>query len=161
MSAAPPAITLRAVLQRSEASGAACWVDVPVDLKQVFGRGNLVPVDALWDGRVRYRGSLARMGGVWPMLLCRKDVLAALGKGAGDEVEVAITLDTAPRPVEVPDALQVALDAHPDAMAAWERLSASCRREYATWVGEAKRAETRDRRVVDTLAGVLAGRRLR
>jgi uncharacterized protein YdeI (YjbR/CyaY-like superfamily) len=95
------------------------------------------------------------------MLLCRKDVLAVLGKDAGDEVEVAITLDTAPRPVEVPEALARALEANPDAATAWERMSASCRREYATWVGEAKRPDTRDRRVADTLAGVLAGRRLR
>ncbi len=158
--AAPPAVGFRAVLQRSEASGAACWVDVPFDLKATFGKGNLVPVVALWDGRVTYRGSLAKMGGPCAMLLCRKDVLAALGKAAGDEVDVHVTLDTSPRPVEVPEALQAALDARPD-VAAWERLSPSCRREYADWVGEAKRPATRDRRVVSALAGIVAGRRLR
>lgn len=82
--------------------------------------------------------------------------LAALGKGAGDAVRVRVTLDLAPRPVEVPEALAAALDAAPAAKAAWEALSPSMRREYAGWVASAKRDETRASRVRQTLERVTA-----
>lgn len=153
----PGPIELEAVLQKT--SSAACYVDFPYDLKATYGKGNLVPVRAVWDGRVEYRGSLAMMGGECAMLLCRTDVVAALGKRAGDRVHVRVELDTAPRPVEVPEALQAALAGTDGAAAAWERLSMSCRREWADWVGEARRPDTRDRRVAEALVGVLAGKR--
>ncbi len=130
---------------------AACFVSFPWDLKETYGRGNLVPVDALWDDRVRYQGSLAMMGGTRAMLLCRKDILAQLGKAAGDEVRVRVALDPAPRAVEVPEALADALDASPEARRAWEALSASARRDYAQWIAEAKRDETRASRVQKAL----------
>lgn len=68
------------------------------------------------------------------------------GFRAGETVEVAIELDTAPREVEVPAALAAALAADPAANAAFEGLAFSHRKEYARWIGEAKREETRDRR---------------
>jgi uncharacterized protein YdeI (YjbR/CyaY-like superfamily) len=65
---------------------------------------------------------------------------------AGDEVEVTMERDDAPREVEVPPALQARLDADDSARGAFEKLSFTHRREYATWVAEAKREETRERR---------------
>ncbi len=157
----PGPLELDAVLQCSDSSGAACFIDVPVDLKATYGVGNLVPVHALWDGRVEYRGSLARMGGAHPMLLCRKDVVAALGKKAGDTVHVRVTLDTAPREVEVPDDLREALSGDAAASAAWDTLAPSCRREYATWIAEAKKADTRARRVAQALPMIAERKRLK
>ncbi|NBP78498.1 MAG: DUF1905 domain-containing protein [Proteobacteria bacterium] len=107
----PGPIHFSATLHRSDASGAACFVDFPWNLRETFGKGNLVPVVATWDDRVEYRGSLARMGGEHAMLLCRKDVLAELGKGPGEVVHVTVTLDLAPREADVPDALATAIDA--------------------------------------------------
>ena len=65
---------------------------------------------------------------------------------AGDEVEVVIERDDAPREVEVPPALQARLDADEAARAAFEQLSFTHRREYAGWIAEAKKDETRERR---------------
>ncbi|MFO0629534.1 MAG: YdeI/OmpD-associated family protein [Polyangiales bacterium] len=146
---------------RAAGGTAACFVPFPWDLKETFGRGNLVPVSARWDDRVTYQGALAMMGGERAMLLCRKDILAQLGKSAGDAVTVTVRLDLAPRVVEVPEALAAALDAQPDARARWEALSPSCRREYAQWIAEAKRPETRDARVAKALPRIVAGARLK
>ena len=157
----PGPITFDAVLHRSDSSGAACFVDFPLDQKSTFGKGNLVPVRALWDGHAEYFGALAMMGGTRAMLLCRKDVLAQLGKGPGETVHVSIVLDLAPREVEVPHALGEALDATSGARAAWDALSPSARREYAAWVEEAKRDATRDTRVAKAVPSILAGKRLR
>ena len=47
------------------------------------------------------------------------------GAGAGDEVEVTLELDDAPRTVETPDVLAQAFTAEPAAAEAWEKLSYS------------------------------------
>lgn len=146
---------------RSAGGTSACFVPFPWDLKETYGKGNLVPVSVRWDDRVSYQGSLAMMGDARAMLLCRKDILAQLGKGPGDAVDVTVTLDRAPRAVEVPAALASALDAHPEAKKAWEALSPSCRREYAQWVAEAKRPETRDVRVAKAIPRIAARERLK
>lgn len=56
-----------------------------------------------------------------------------------------LDLDTEPREIDVPIDLEAAFD--DEARAAFERMSYTHRREYADWIEEAKRAETRARRV--------------
>lgn len=157
----PGPLTFEARLLCSDASGAACFVDFPWDLKATYGKGNLVPIQAVWDDKVSYRGSLAMMGGDCAMLLCRKDVVAQLGKGPGDKVRVTVTLDASPREVEEPPALSEALARAPAAKSAWDALSASCRREYAQWISEAKREQTRAARVEKALPLIEARKRLK
>ena len=70
-------------------------------------------------------------------------------------------LPTPPRvkrePLPVPPELAAALRRDPKAASEFERLSASCQREYIAWVGQAKRPETRDRRLDETLSAVRHG----
>jgi uncharacterized protein YdeI (YjbR/CyaY-like superfamily) len=73
-------------------------------------------------------------------------------------VEVELALDTAPREVEVPPALATALAGDAAAQAAFDALSFTHRKEYARWVAEAKRPETRERRIAETLARLRAGK---
>lgn len=157
----PGPLTFQAVLQQAPGAGAACFVEFPWDLKTTFGKGNLVPIRALWDGNVQYQGSLAMMGGACAMLLCRTDVVAQLGKRAGETVEVTVTLDLDPREVELPEAFAEALAQHPATQAAWAGLSPSCRREYAQWIADAKKAETRDARIAKALPMIAAKQRLK
>lgn len=80
-----------------------------------------------------------------------KAVRTQLGVDIGDEVHATIDLDTAEREVEVPDDLATALtDA--GARAAFEGLSYSRRKEIARSVAEAKRPETRERRIAAAVA---------
>lgn len=144
-----------------QGEGGGTWVDVPVDLKRAYGKGNLVPIVATFDGRVTYRGSLAKMGGDWPMLLVRSDVRAALGVGIGDRVQVRLVLDTEPRVVELPEDAAAAVEANRAASETWERLAPSHRREYVTWVEEAKRPETRQRRIAQMVERLARGERRR
>jgi hypothetical protein len=108
------------------------------------------PVAAAVNGYT-WRTSVARMGGEFLLGLNRAVRLQA-GVQAGDTVEVEIELDTAPREVVVPDALAGALAHDVAARAAFEALSYSHRKEYARWIDEAKRDETRERRLAKTLA---------
>jgi uncharacterized protein YdeI (YjbR/CyaY-like superfamily) len=80
-----------------------------------------------------------------------KDVRAASGAEAGETVTVELERDEGPREVDVPEALSEALAGDPDARTAFEALSYTHRKEYAVWIAEAKRPETRERRVAETL----------
>ena len=124
---------------------------VPEDVVLGFGVGKRVPVVVTIDGGYSYRSTVAVMGGRY-LISFNAETRAATGKNGGDEVEVTLEHDTAPRVVEVPAALQTALDAEPAAAAAWERLAPSHRKEHARAINEAKSDETRDRRVAATIA---------
>ena len=139
----PGEIIFDAIIQ-SEGHGA--WVDFPYDLEELYGAKNLVPIKAKIDGHP-YQGRLAKMGGECAMLLMRKDVRAAIGKQAGDIVHVVVTLDDQPRVLEIPPDFQTILDDNPQAKQFFEGLSYSHQREYVLWITEAKREETRQRRM--------------
>jgi Bacteriocin-protection, YdeI or OmpD-Associated/Domain of unknown function (DUF1905) len=114
------------------------------------------PVVATVNGYT-WRTSVARMGGEFLVGLNR-GVREAAGAQAGDTVEVALELDTAPREVEVPETLATALAADAEAQAAFDRLAFTHRKEFARWIAEAKREDTRDRRVTEALQMLREGR---
>jgi len=60
--------------------------------------------------------------------------------------------------VVVPAALAAALKKHKAAAARFETMSPSCRKEYCVWVGEAKREETRERRVAQAVEMIAEGK---
>jgi Bacteriocin-protection, YdeI or OmpD-Associated/Domain of unknown function (DUF1905) len=80
------------------------------------------------------------------------------GVEAGDTVEVKLELDTAPREVEVPEALAKTLATDAEARAAFDRLAYTHRKEYVRWIDEAKRNETRQRRVAQALEMLRQGK---
>jgi hypothetical protein len=152
-------IRYRATLQPTQS--AACYVDFPYDLKALYGKGNLVPVHVLWDDRVAYQGTIAKMGGPHPMILCRTDVVTALGKAAGDEVGLVVTHDTAPRVVALCEDAVAPVAASAAAQATWDALSPSYRRAYVDWIEGAKRAETRASRIAEMVALLGEGKKRR
>ena len=75
---------------------------------------------------------------------------------AGDRVSVVLEADEAPRTVKPPADLARALKANPAAKARWEELSFTHRKEYVAAIEEAKKPETRARRLakaIEQLAG--------
>jgi hypothetical protein len=105
----------------------------------------------------RLRTTVTRMRGEFLFGLsraARQDASVEIG----DTVTFTLELDEAPREVEVPPALEAALDADPEARRAFDALAYTHRKEYARWVAEAKREETRERRVAEAVEMVRAGR---
>ncbi len=104
----------------------------------VVGEGaKRFPVRATING-YSWRTSVTRMRGEF-LLGLGGEVRQAAAVEAGDEVEVVIELDTAPREVDVPEALAEALADDAEAKAAFEGLAFTHRKEYARWISEAKR----------------------
>lgn len=91
-------------------------------------------------------------------LVVNRAAKAATGVDVGDVVDVTLALDDEPREVTVPHDLAAALEGDSAAQATFERLSFSHRKEYADWIGEAKRAETRSRRIEKAVAMLREGR---
>jgi len=114
-----------------------------------LGGGRRAPVRvSIGDRSARMR--LAVMGGQNCIGISKAN-RAALGVEIGDTVSALIELDEAPREVEMPTALSEALAADPQARRSFEALAFTHRKEYAQWVADAKRDETRQRRVAETL----------
>jgi hypothetical protein len=114
------------------------------------------PVVATVNGYT-WRTSVARMRGEFLVGLNR-EVREGAGVRAGDTVTLELALDTAPRTVDIPPALAEALDSDPEAKASFEGMAFTHRKEYARWIEEAKREETRTRRVAQALDMIRTGR---
>jgi Bacteriocin-protection, YdeI or OmpD-Associated/Domain of unknown function (DUF1905) len=130
-------------------SGERPVVEVPFDVKERFGRAR-APVRGTVDG-TDFRTTVAVYGDRYYVGF-NKELRDRAGIAIGDEVDVALELDREPRTVEVPPQLAAALEKDSEARAAFDGLSYTHRNEYARWIAEAKRDETRDRRVEKAVA---------
>lgn len=133
----------------------ATGIRVPEEIVTSLGAGKRPAVAVTLNGYT-YRSTVAPLGGVF-MLPVSAEVRERAGVVAGDEIEVAIVLDTAPREVEVPTDLAAALDAEPAVRAKFDALSYSNKRRHVLDVAGAKTAETRQRRIDKAIATLREG----
>jgi uncharacterized protein YdeI (YjbR/CyaY-like superfamily) len=109
----------------------ATYVVVPLDVPSVFGRDDyFVPI--------------------------KRELREAAGAAAGDTVEMELELDTKPRIVRLPKDFAAALD--DEARASFDRMSYSHRKEYVDWIKEAKREDTRSRRIAKAVELIRQGK---
>jgi hypothetical protein len=127
-----------------EQHGSGTVVVVPFDLKEVFGSGR-PPVRATVNGYT-FRTTLFTMGGR-ALLGLNREVREAAAVEAGQEASIELERDDEPRTLEVPSDLAAALDADPALRETFDGFSYTHRKEYVRWIEEAKRKETRTRRV--------------
>lgn len=127
----------------------ACGIQIPNEVVEALGGGKHPKVSATINGYT-YRSSIASMGGVF-MLGVSADVREKSGVQAGDEIDVDIELDTAPREVVVPPDLQAALDADAEAKAFFDKLSYSNKLRHVLAIEDAKTPETRQKRIAKSV----------
>src|SRR5581483_7479217 len=128
--------------------GAGSVVVCPFDSRETFGEGR-PPVAGTVNG-TPFRTRLMVYGGV-TYLGFNREIRDAAGIALGDELDIALERDDAPREVEVPEALAGALAGDDAAREVFDALSFTHRKEYAQWIAEAKRDETRERRAAKAL----------
>jgi Bacteriocin-protection, YdeI or OmpD-Associated/Domain of unknown function (DUF1905) len=128
--------------------GQAPVVIVPFDVKAAYGHAR--PKVKVTVNGVTLRTTVAVYGGT-SYIGFRKAICDAAGLQLGKTITVAIEPDTEPRVVDVPDDLAQALAKHAPARKRFEALSYSHRREHAQWVAEAKKPETRERRIASVI----------
>jgi hypothetical protein len=130
----------------------ATGIQVPEEVIQALGSGKRPAVTVTINGYT-YRSTVAVLGGRY-MVGVSAEHRAGAGVAGGDEVEVDVDLDTAPRAVDVPADLAAALAAEPEARRTFDGLSYSNKSWHVLQVEGAKTDETRQRRItksVDTL----------
>ncbi len=137
----------------------ATGIEVPEDVVAALGSGSRPAVTVTVGGH-SYRTTVARMGGRFLVPLSAENRTAA-GVAAGDQVDVDIQPDTAPRQVEVPADLAGALAKDDAARATFDGLSFTHRKEWVRWVEEAKKPETRATRLAKTVESLHGGKRVR
>jgi bacteriocin resistance YdeI/OmpD-like protein/uncharacterized protein DUF1905 len=131
-------------------------IQVPDEVVEALGSGRRPAVKVTVNGYT-YRSTVAPMGGAY-MISLSAEHRAASGLAGGDEVEVDLELDTAPREVDVPPDLSAALDAEPAARRTFDALSYSNRSWHVLQVTGAKTDETRQRRIAKSVAALKEGR---
>jgi Bacteriocin-protection, YdeI or OmpD-Associated/Domain of unknown function (DUF1905) len=143
-------VRFRTTIQQSGRT--ATGIEVPEQVVEALGSGRRPAVEVTINGYT-YRSTVAVLGGRY-MVGVSAEHRAGAGVAGGDEVDVDIELDTAPREVRVPADLAAALDAEPAARRTFDGLSYSNKSWHVLQVEGAKTDETRQRRIarsVDTL----------
>jgi hypothetical protein len=134
----------------------ATGIRVPEEVVAALGAGKRPPVRVTINGHT-YRSTIAPMGGVF-MVGVSAENRASAGVAAGDEIEVDLELDTAPREIAAPPDFAEALDADPAARQTYDRLSYSNKQRYVLGIEGAKSAETRQRRIAAAVGALREGR---
>ncbi len=131
------------------AGGGGAFVRIPFDVEKEFG-SKRPKVKATINGEP-YRGTLMRMGEPHHILGILKEIRLKIGKDFGGEVTITLEEDLEPRVVEVPPDLEEALKKEKDAEVYFNSLSYTRKREYVSYVLEAKREATRADRIVKNI----------
>lgn len=125
--------------------GGGAYVLFPYDVEKEFGVRGRLPVTATFDG-VAYTGSLMKYGHPQHTLGITKAIREQIGKDPGDTVTVELCRENEIRTVEVPALLANAMKRE-KLLPFFESLSYTHRKEYCRWISEAKKEETRLKRV--------------
>jgi hypothetical protein len=134
----------------------ATGIQVPEDVVEALGSGKRPPVKVTING-YEYRSTVAVMGGV-SMVGISGEHRAGAGVAGGDQVDVEMDLDTAPRQVTMPADLGAALDAEPAARRTYDGLSYGNKSWHVLQVEGAKTDETRQRRIAKSVNILKEGR---
>jgi hypothetical protein len=125
--------------------GGGAYVLFPYDTVKEFATKGKVPVKATFNG-VSYSGSLIKYDNPLHMLGVSKAIRNQIGKQPGDTIEVVVWKDDEVRTVEVPAQLET-LMARAGLLPFFNGLSYTHRKEYCRWITEAKKEETRLKRL--------------
>jgi hypothetical protein len=130
---------------------------VPFSVEEVFGTKARVSIKGTIND-FPIQSSLFPNGDGTHMLMVNKAMQQGAKVKTGDKVRVALEQDTAPRVVAVPKDLQAALNKNKTAKKLFERLPPSHKKDYVRHIDEAKKVETRQRRVRKTIEKLLETR---
>ncbi|BEV05038.1 YdeI/OmpD-associated family protein [Chryseobacterium gambrini] len=151
-------VQFKAVIKQNGEMNAA-FVEFPFSTEEIFGKKGQVKIKAVFDDKVEYRGSLAKMKSECHILGLTQEIREQLGKSFGDEVSVSLTEDKEERVVEIAEDIVLLFNENPDAKVLFDKMSYTHRKEYIRWIEEAKKRETRENRKVKMIRMILDGKK--
>ena len=132
----------------------AGYVEIPFDVESIFGNKGRIPIIAIFDNGIEYRGSLVKMRTPCHILGLSQAIRKQLNKSFGDIVNVCLWKDGTERVVEIPPEVAELLSNNPEVKCVFEKLSYTHKKEYVLSITEAKKHETREKRkekMIETL----------
>jgi hypothetical protein len=145
---------IRALLE--ETGKTAVGFAVPEDVVLALGKGKRPPVNVTINGYT-YRSTVAPLGGRYLVGVSAEN-RAAAGVRGGETHEIELTLDSAPRILELPGDFAAALAGDPEARRTFDALSPSNKGYHVSSIEGAKSPETRQRRIEKSIAALHEGR---
>lgn len=140
----------RAKLNKGE-TGEATSINIPFDVEKSYGTRGCIPVRGTING-FPFRSSIFRMGGDCHFMVVNRVMREGAKVKAGDTISVVMERDPEPRVIRPPQDFARALKRNKAAQAAWEKLSYTHQKEYARAIEDAKKPETRSRRIEKAIA---------
>ncbi|WP_454047948.1 DUF1905 domain-containing protein [Chryseobacterium sp. Marseille-Q8038] len=154
----PKKIEFTAIIQQNGEMNAA-FVEFPFSTEELFNKKGQVKIKALFDNKIEYRGSLAKMKSDCHILGLTQEVRKQLDKTFGDEVSVSLIEDKEERVVEIADDIASVFNENPDAKGLFDKMSYTHKKEYIRWIEEAKKPETRENRKIKMIQMILDGKK--
>lgn len=125
----------------------AAYIEFPFESEKYFGKKGRVKVKVIFDDLFEYRGSMVKMGSDSLILGVTKEIRNKLNKTFGDEINVKLSEDIEKRQVLIPDYIEELFLENPIAKIKFYKMSYSHQKEYIAWIEDAKKEETRSRRL--------------
>jgi hypothetical protein len=147
----------RALIRRDEGSE-VCAIDVPFDVEKSFGGRGRVPVRGTLNG-APYRASVFRMGGDCHFMVVNRKLRESAGVSGGETVPVTMERDDEPRVITPPEDFARALKVNKEAQSTWDKLSYTHQREHVEHIEDAKKPDTRQRRIERSIQLLASGKK--
>jgi hypothetical protein len=129
-------------------------VDVPKRVSQAFAQKGYIAVKGTLNGEP-IRATLVPKGDGRHRLYLNTDMRTRAKVEVGERVTIEVSLDTQPRVVPMPAALEQALKKNRKARSAFEQLTPSRQKEILNYLNWLKRPETLARNIAKVIAQLL------
>lgn len=126
------------------------YLEVPASVCCELNRKGKIKVCGNID-TAAFRSSFLPKGDGTYYLFVNRPLLKIINKTAGDYVTVTFAEDTAPRTVDVPEDIMRAFAENPKVHGTFTGFSYSHKKELMEWINDAKKEETRKRRIVKAI----------
>lgn len=150
-------MSFEATLQAGGEEGAWPIITIPFDVQEVFGSAR-VSVKGTING-FPYRSSIFPEGNGPHTLMVNRSMRDGANVKVGDVINVVMEVDSAPRSVDVPPDFKDALSKNKKAREFFEALPPSHKRAYVNAIMEAKKSETRTKRIDQAIEMLAKGKK--
>ena len=154
----PKKMSFEATLQAGGEEGAWPIITIPFDVQEVFGSRARVSVKGTING-FPYRSSIFPEGNGTHTLTVNRSMRDGANVKVGDVLNVVMEVDSAPRSVDVPADFKDALSKNKKAREFFETLPPSHKRAYVEAIMEAKKSETRTKRIDHAIEMLAKGKK--
>ncbi len=130
------------------------YIHIPLDITEAMrpGQKTAFRVKGKLDELAISQVAVLPMGDGEFIIPINADMRRGVRKEAGASVRVALEADDSPRPLSAD--LLVCLEDAPDALAYFQQLSQGHQRYFSNWIGEAKTAATKTKRITQAVMGL-------